>query len=389
MTASSLIWLRVILISFCLLIIALITSIWWPLGAGDTDVYQHYSEMIWNGLLPYKDFGIEYPPGVLPFIVLAHPIGLLFGSYAVGFMAIATAILSFLLWHLYKLGGQKAMFLLIGLILPLLQFVYFQLEIFAGIALYGSIYLLSRKRFQYSAILLAIATLIKAYPLVCLPALLFAVPAHKRRLYLLVVVAVLALGILPFLLLSPGGLWSSLTYHSGRPLQLESGPAAIGFIADVFGNTASVIHSHASLALVFPGADFLNVLSSFLLIGGLVIGSVFLWRKRPKPALGSLFMLLIFLIFFKVGSPQFLIPLILISILAIRELPADMRRTLLLRVAMISLVVFMTYLEFYSNFFYLIGVMIVLKVILLLELLIWTVRRINSRSSIQKTYNSF
>ena len=49
-----------------------ITVTWERLGDAVTDIalYQTYGEWVADGLVPYRDFGFEYPPGALPAIVL-------------------------------------------------------------------------------------------------------------------------------------------------------------------------------------------------------------------------------------------------------------------------------------------------------------------------------
>src|SRR5205085_2892420 len=36
----------------------------------DTPIYERYGDLMRDGRLPYRDFGVEYPPGALPAFVL-------------------------------------------------------------------------------------------------------------------------------------------------------------------------------------------------------------------------------------------------------------------------------------------------------------------------------
>ena len=36
----------------------------------DTPIYQRYGDAIADGQVPYRDFGLEYPPGALPVFVI-------------------------------------------------------------------------------------------------------------------------------------------------------------------------------------------------------------------------------------------------------------------------------------------------------------------------------
>src|SRR5262245_36338627 len=58
--------------------LSLFAASWGALHAGfyrydqipDTPVYQRYGDAIAHGRVPYRDFGVEYPPGALPAFAL-------------------------------------------------------------------------------------------------------------------------------------------------------------------------------------------------------------------------------------------------------------------------------------------------------------------------------
>src|SRR5580765_5377339 len=66
---------RALILALALL---LFVGVWAALHAGfytrsqivDTPVYQRYGDAIAHGQVPYRDFGIEYPPGALPVFAL-------------------------------------------------------------------------------------------------------------------------------------------------------------------------------------------------------------------------------------------------------------------------------------------------------------------------------
>ena len=76
---------------------AVATIAWQASGRAVTDIalYRTYGERIANGLVPYGDFGLEYPPGALPALVLPALVTDSLGAYRVVFaaeMAVAGAI---------------------------------------------------------------------------------------------------------------------------------------------------------------------------------------------------------------------------------------------------------------------------------------------------------
>ena len=160
-----------------------------------------------HGQVPYRDFHIEYPPGVLPIIFLAQPVGLLIGSYALSYALIVGVFIYLVLFDVYKRWGKRQVLWLSCLLLIFGRFVFFQLDIFSAVALYFAIKSVNDHRYGHSAVLFAIATLIKGYPLVCLPAIILSLPKNKIRKYFRTLALVLAVGVLPFFVII---LYSSL-----------------------------------------------------------------------------------------------------------------------------------------------------------------------------------
>lgn len=360
---------------------ALILSVWsWSL-AGDTPVYHQYANAIWHGSMPYRDIPIEYPPGVLPFILLAQPIGALFDSYQLGYLVLTIFAVAVLLWDRGRESGKKEILVICALLIPFLHFVFFQLDIFAALFLFGALRFIKLRRFNISAVLFALAILIKGYPLICLPAFLLALPRGKRRRFSTITGSTILVGLLPFLLISPSGVLHTVSYHTGRPLEFESAPAAVGFLLHILGAPISAFRSHSSVALDFAAAHALNILSSVFLILGFAGVLAFLSRlKTPNPALSCMALLLVFILTFKVGSPQFLVPLLLVSILGAKELPSHQRKPLFIRLLGIGLVVSTT---LYMGYSWILGglhwygtMLIVLRIILEAELFVWVIRQL-------------
>lgn len=294
-----------------------------PISIGDTGIYHSYASKIWQGAVPYRDVPLEYLPAVLPFILLAEPLGRLAGDYTSGFNILTALAVFVLLWSISKYWGRRQLLLMTGMCLVFGTFIFFELDIFSVLALFGAFLTYRRGRYDWSALLLALTVLFKAYPILCLPILLLGMPHVARRRYALIVGLVIVAGLLPFFILSPVGLYHTFTYHTGRPLQIESGPAAIGFGLHLFGEPIRIFESHKSVALDFPLAKVLNGLSSIVLFVSILAAYIFLylrgraWQDYQKVATSCMLLLMIFIIFFKVGSPQYL--LLPISLLPFAE----------------------------------------------------------------------
>jgi hypothetical protein len=319
---------------------------------GDLGVYGSYSHALQAGLLPYHNFLLEYPPGVLPPLLIAGWFGNLFNSFSGGFFLLSLLMLTVLLYHRFRHVGKLGLLEISVLLLPLLQFMFFELDIFAVLALYGAIWQFRKKRFKGSAALLALATLVKAYPGVCLIGLFWLVPKGQRKTYLKTFASVLLVVMIPLVILVPKGLWSSFTYHTGRPIEFEAGMAAIGYLGHLMGWSATIVANHGSHSLTFPGHLIWAKISTVAL-GINLLGIAWMTRQRRywqnQPVMLCLTLLVAFILWFKVGSPQYLLaPLVLVP-LAKQELQRQQYLWLFGRLLVISTVAWLEFVYFFRD----------------------------------------
>jgi hypothetical protein len=119
---------------------------------------------------------------------------------------------------------------------------------------------------------------------------------------------------IPFFVLSPGGVWHSVSVQLGRPLQIESlGSALLLAAHHVFGLGVTEETSHGSQNLAGDGADAVAIVTTLVQVAVLVWIWVTYARGRGEAeqlVRASAAALCAFIAFGKVLSPQFLIWLI-------------------------------------------------------------------------------
>jgi hypothetical protein len=181
------------------------------------------------------------------------------------------------------------------------------------LALAGCLWLVGRP--WLGSILLAIATWIKVWPAALLAA---AVIAVRRRLTVVAGALVVSLAALAVVFAMGGGRYAFgfITDQADRGLQLEAPVSAFYLWRAVFGLDGSFIYYDRNL-LTFqvsgPEVDVLVAVMTPLLVAAMVavagLGAYRAWRGagfvRLFPAL-SLALVLVFILFNKVGSPQYM-----------------------------------------------------------------------------------
>jgi hypothetical protein len=214
-----------------------VTVAWQLLGEAVTDIplYRTYGERVAGGLVPYRDFAFEYPPGALPFLVLPALVTDSLEAYRAVFVAElavvgALAVLAFdrALRSLGRHGRDRLVVLGVIAIVPLLLggviLTRFDLVPAALVALAAG--LMATGRLRSAAFVVGVGIAVKLYPVVLLPLLAIAAWRRTGRREAVVVVALAAAPAVavyvPFLILGADGVLDSFGRQLGRPLQIES-----------------------------------------------------------------------------------------------------------------------------------------------------------------------
>src|SRR5207248_6626221 len=122
--------------------------------------------------------------------------------------------------------------------------------------------------------------------------------------------AVVAVCIVPFLVLAPGGVWHSVVRQTTRPLQIESLGSSFLLAAHQIGGAGLTMRSsHGSQNLAGSAADAIGAVQSALVIAALLFVWISFARRTDEERLvrGSSAAVAAFMAFGKVLSPQFLI----------------------------------------------------------------------------------
>ena len=288
----------------------------------DTPVYQGYGEKIVDGKVPYRDFSVEYPPAALPLFVLpaladdedyGSAFELLMWTCAVATIVLLAVTLSAAGAGTARLYTATAFAGIAPLLLGSVILTRFDLWPAALAA--GALAALVSGRDRLGLGVLGLATAAKLFPAVLLPIALAWVARRRgpreAALGLAVFAAVIVAIVLPFAILSPGGVVHSLTAQLGRPLQIESLGAAILLAAHQLGlYDPTVVSTHGSQNLSGSLPDALAAVQTALQLVALVAVWLLFARGRPdreRLLVASAAAVVAFIAFGKVLSPQFLI----------------------------------------------------------------------------------
>ncbi|HLX18770.1 MAG TPA: glycosyltransferase 87 family protein [Gaiellaceae bacterium] len=294
----------------------------------DTPEYQSYAHRIVDGKVPYRDFSVEYPPGaLLPMLAPdATAVPGDFGSYGHTFEKwIAGAGIVMVLLFAFALGGLEPTLpralaaLLLVAVSPLLlgNLMLSRFDLWVAALTVGAVGALTREKRVTSALVLGAAIATKLYPAVIVPigiAWIWRRWGRNAALgWLAIVTAVVAAAYAPFFVLSPGGVWHSVSTQLSRPLQIESLAAAV--LVAVHNGFGSDLHVYTTVSQNLSGSGVRagEVVSSVLQIGVLLA----LWfafargaQTRDRLVAYSAATVVAFVAFGKVLSPQYMVWLI-------------------------------------------------------------------------------
>ena len=295
----------------------------------DTPLYQRYGDRMADGELPYRDFGVEYPPGALPTFVVPSLLSeegdegafrrvfetLMWVSGAVCLLGVVLT-LSAIGASAARLSGAAAFVALSPLALGSVFLSRYDLWPAALTAVALAAFVSQRERLGLGLLGLGAAT--KVYPALLVPlALAFLWRTRGRREALVgagVFAAGVAVVVLPFVALSPDGVWSALTRQASRGLQIESLGSALLVAAHHVGGLGLEMRSSAgSQNLVGSAPDVLAAVHTA--VQAVAVAAIwFAFARGPldreRLLRASAACVCAFVVLGKVVSPQFLIWLI-------------------------------------------------------------------------------
>ena len=283
---------------------------------GDVGVYADYGrELVDRGLIPYRDFFSEYPPGTVPVFALpalvwdAHYVlffKLWMTACAVGFTACSV-------WLLRRLGLGRLRLVPIVIAPPLLGPVFLnRYDPLPALLVSLALVALLRSRERTTGALLGVGTAMKLYPAIFLPLVARRVSLLGRTGKAFVISG--AVLVLPFVALGPGGVRYSLRVQLGRQLQIESLGSSILLAVSNLGIhhvqwVAGQLNQPSSINLGGSLPDAVGLFSSLLSVALVLLVAWVYWRGPDDDArLVTAFAASIaaFTVFGKVLSPQYL-----------------------------------------------------------------------------------
>jgi hypothetical protein len=292
----------------------------------DTVEYARYGhDIVVRGLIPYRDFALEYPPLAIPlFAIPAMIAGRYFSGYmeifglgmaVCGVLAVGCSVLLMAAQRVdtRRLIAGSALVALSPLLLGAVLLSRYDLfPTLLTIAALAALYF-GWERSGFG--LLALGTAAKAYPAVILPiAAVYVWRAHGGRqaiVCLAIFAAVVLACFLPFFIIAPHGIWWAIHGQETRPPQLESLGAALFLAAhQLLGTHVSLYFTHSSDNIDgHPALEVASVMSVLQLVALLAVWLLFARGPATRERLltASAAAVCAFIVFDRVLSPQYLI----------------------------------------------------------------------------------
>ena len=282
---------------------------------GDVALYHIYALGFW-GALAHPLLPTEYPPlAILPFGLSMLGPTTWYPDVFAFWMAFAATLgyLAFRRWTTPHQANAYAVYVLAAGIATLL----FRYDIVPALLTVSAVWLVQRRHFAAVYPLLAIATLLKLYPLVLLPVVVIAQwrarnGSGPQALWGISIAvasfgAIVALGFIAAVTVDPAHGLSAITYDLQRPDEVESVPATGLWFASAAGFATSADWGFGSFNLTSSLSPLVNALAD----GALLLGLAWVyWRQlRGQVSVGqaAVGVVLVLLCTNKVLSAQYLI----------------------------------------------------------------------------------
>ena len=290
----------------------------------DLQLYRQYGDALLAGRLPYRDLFVEYPPGAIP--LFAAPSLAPGGAYDALFKALMTlcslAAIYCVALVLARAGAEGARVLAAAAFLALVPIALGPVslntyDMWPAALTAGAVAALATRRGRLALALLAAAAAAKLYAFLLAPLALGWLwrtwGPRAAVAPLAVFAAVVAVLFVPWLALSPGGVWDSLHSQTGRGLQAESLGGSALLAADRIGvYDARVVRAAPAVSrdLAGPLPAGLATAAAALSVAAALLPGLVLRRRPVEPGLLLAASVAGFLAFTKVLSPQYVVWLV-------------------------------------------------------------------------------
>ncbi|MCU1528989.1 MAG: hypothetical protein JWP75_2752 [Frondihabitans sp.] len=371
---------------------------------GDLPVYSGWAtEAIAGGVRPVFDHDWVYPAGALLPVLLPRLLGP--DLYEVVWMVLITAANATALGALIRWGrrlrDQTAAgwwVLIIGILAPV---DLLRLEGFTAPAVVIALLFLGTRP-RVAGLLLAAATWIKVWPAAVVVAV---VVASTKRWAVVTMGLVVSVGVALVVTLGGGGshLLSFVNDQNGRPLQVEaplSTPWLWLAVLRVPGDRTFHDHVFITQEVTGPGDAWLVANATFIMLGVMaaivVVLAVSTRRLSALPhsmgrevdlvLLGALSLASAFIVFNKVGSPQYMLWLAPIVAVGLVLRPPDWKvpAILMLAIAVLTTLVFPTFYFALMELNPVITAVLGLRNLLLVVMLVWSIGKLGSAAFVRQ-----
>jgi hypothetical protein len=285
---------------------------------GDVERYADWAnQIVGEGLAPYREVDIEYPPGSLPFVIVPALLGparfspAIFVALMVVLDVVAFAVLLMLARRAgegerQRAGGRGSAGegerqraggrghrgsyrgVIVWLLLPPLLGVvlYARLDLIPAVALLLALERAHARGWLTSGVWLGLGTAAKLVPGLFIPLALVAARGRRVRLLVGAVVGGLVAW-LPFAGDTAELIGDVFGYHSARGIHLESIWGSVLNLERVSGGPAELVFAFGAFHIAGPGDETMlrwtTALSVAIVVVSLAV-AVVRWRRRPQRA---------------------------------------------------------------------------------------------------------
>ncbi len=290
----------------------------------DLHLYRQYGDALLDGRIPYRDFFVEYPPGAIP--LFAAPSLAPGGAYDAIFKVVMTACaLASIYCVSFVLAREGASLLRIAAAAVFLAVVPIALgpvslntyDAWPAALTVAAVAALVTERDRLALALIGIAAAAKLYAVLLAPLALVWIWRRRGSRSALgglgAFAAAVAVLVVPWLALAPGGVWDSAHSQVGRALHAESLAASVLLVADRLGlYDARVVTAAPAVSRDLAGTlpDALATASAAVAVAAALAPGLIALRRRVEPGVMFAASVAGFLAFTKVLSPQYLVWLI-------------------------------------------------------------------------------